>query len=75
MCLLASQASADSKRKAPFKAPRRRLQSTSCDNFVGIWTGFEGSTPLYDSYQLEWRGGEYPAGSFTAVYVSAPSWR
>lgn len=76
--MLLASARAASLRRAPTRsAPRRTQASSDCGSLPGVWTGFEGSTPLYDSYQLSWRpGGAYPVGAFSAVYIqgSAPGW-
>jgi hypothetical protein len=59
-------------------ARTRRLKEEftgiNCANLPGTWTGFMGSTALFDNYVVDFRGGSYPAGSFTAAYVSSPSW-
>ena len=69
---LATPVRALSKRVPPPMAPSETpltATAASCADFPGVWTGFMGTSPLYDAYQLQWRGGTYPAGSFSAVYV------
>ena len=49
-------AAALSKRVAPEKARSAAAAGpVSCADLPGVWTGFMGSSPLYDSYQLSWR--------------------
>lgn len=45
-----------------------------CSSFAGTYTGYEASGPIYDAYQLSWRGGEFPSGAFSAIYISPSSW-
>lgn len=45
-----------SKRMAPPSPPRAAPTGpSSCADLPGVWTGFEPSGPLYDSYQMSWR--------------------
>jgi hypothetical protein len=50
--------------------------SATCDALSGTWTGFVGSQPLFDSYELKLRGAFFPQGSFTSVYIggTVPTW-
>jgi hypothetical protein len=76
LLLFASVADAESKRVAPWrKAAPARSVGGPCDLTIpGVWTGYFPG-PLGDAYQLAWRGGLYPSGSFTAVFISgSPSW-
>lgn len=64
-------ASALSKKHTTHPPLPRGKAGGSCDASVpGTWTGFEGVTPLYDEYELLWRGPSFPAGAFTSTFVS-----
>lgn len=50
------------------------LHAADCSDFAGAYTGISGTTPLYDAYQLAWRGGSFPVGAFSAIYITPSSW-
>lgn len=75
-CFLAHTVEAKTKKVAPSAAPKPAAASQQdCSALPGTWTGFVGNNALFDLYELEFRGGAYPADSFTSVYVSSsPGW-
>lgn len=70
LLLACASAAAASSKKTTTHAPRIRVfDSDSCDSTVpGTWTGFEGTTALFDSYELTWRGTS--AGAFSSIAIS-----
>ena len=74
--LFLSQISAIHKNKIPVMMPSVssiHLLENTCETLPGTWTGFEGTTPLYDEYELEWTSG-FPPGVFTSVIIRGSGW-
>ena len=50
------------------------LAGQDCSVLPGTWTGYASGTAIGDAYSLQWRGGEYGPGAYSAMYISHASW-